>query len=135
MALNAKYSVAAVNAEADALTALLADGYLRLYSGAQPATADTPLSGQTLLAELRLAPIAFGAAVDGVITANPITADLDAPATGFATWYRCLKSDGTTPVCDGSVGTSSSNCNLTSTSIQQHASVTIDAFTLRASKA
>jgi hypothetical protein len=52
---------AAVNAEADAFARLLDNGYLRIYSGTQPATADTALSGNTLLAELRFAePVGAG---------------------------------------------------------------------------
>lgn len=44
MAKNTQLSNAAVNAEADALSALLNTGYLRIYSGTQPATADTASS-------------------------------------------------------------------------------------------
>ena len=51
MANNLKLSNAAVNAEADALSVLLDNGYLRIYDGTQPANADTPISTQTLLAE------------------------------------------------------------------------------------
>ena len=50
-----------VQAQCDAMVGLLSNGYLRLYSGAQPATADTAVSGQVLLAELRLGTPAAGA--------------------------------------------------------------------------
>jgi len=43
MAKNTQVSNAAVNAEADAFSALLNNGYLRQYSGAQPANGDTAL--------------------------------------------------------------------------------------------
>src|SRR4051794_35230978 len=101
MATNPQLSDAAASAEVDALTALLNNGYLRIYNGVQPADANTPLAGQTLLAELRFGNPAFGAGVAGVATANAITSDTDADANGTATWYRCFKSDGTTVVCDG----------------------------------
>src|SRR4051812_39464332 len=102
MALNPKLSNAAANAAADAVCALLNNGYLRLYSGTQAADADTAIGAQVLLAELRFNATAFGSAVAGVATANAITADSSADATGTATWFRALKSDGTTVVFDGS---------------------------------
>lgn len=128
MSLNLKLANAAVNAEADALTAALVSGYLRIYDGTQPATADTAISSQVLLAELRFGNPAFGSSSAGVITANAITQDSDADATGTATWFRLLKSDGTTPVLDGSVGTSSANLVLPTVSIVQHAVVSVSSY-------
>lgn len=101
-----------VNAQADAMSDLLDDGYLRLYAGSQPATADTPLSGQTLLAELRFGAIAAPAASAGVLTFNAITPEPSAPATGTTTWFRTLADDGTTGVMDGSVGAAGSGADL-----------------------
>jgi hypothetical protein len=134
VANNPKWSNAAVNAEADALAALLNDGYLRIYDGSQPANADTALSGQTLLAELRFGNPAFGAAVAGLLTANAITADAAANATGTASWFRALKSDGTTAVFDGSVGTASADLVLDSVAIQVNADVSVTSFTHQLSK-
>lgn len=134
MALTQKLSNAAANAAADATTALLANGYLRIYSGTQPTDADTAIGAQTLLAELRFGATAFGAAVNGVATANAITADASADATGTATWFRALKSDGTTAVFDGSVGTTGSNINLNSTAISAGAAVSVTALTYTQSK-
>lgn len=129
MALNLKLSNEAANAGCDAECALLNDGYLRIYTGTQPATANTALSGQTLLAELRFGNPSFGAAVNGVATANPIADDTAANASGTATWYRCLKSDGTTPVFDGSVGASDANLVMNSVVISSGALVEVTAFT------
>lgn len=128
MALDLRKSTTAVNAEADALAALLANGYLRLYSGSRPATADDPVTSQTLLAELRFGNPAFGAASGGTITANAITQDTSADATGAATWYRALKSDGTTVVMDGSVGTSDANLVMNNANIQVNAIVSVSSF-------
>jgi predicted amidohydrolase YtcJ len=128
MALNLKLSEAAVNAEADAHSALLNSGYLRIYDGTQPTNADTALGSQVLLAELRFGATAFAAASAGVATANAITSDSSANATGTAAWYRTLKSDGTTVVSDGSVGTSGANLNLNSVSITVGAVVDCTAF-------
>jgi hypothetical protein len=124
----------AANAEIDAVTALLNTGYLRIYSGTRPATADTALSGNTLLAELRFGATAFGAGSAGVATANAITSDTAADATGTATFFRLFKSDGTTVVLDGSVGTSGSDLNLNSTAIQSGARVDVTSMTLTAPK-
>jgi hypothetical protein len=81
-----------------------------------------------VLAELRFGATAFGAANNGVIAANAITADSDANATGTATWFRCLKSDGATPVMDGNVDTAAANIVLNSTAIQIHAAVSVSSF-------
>lgn len=129
MAPNTQMSYAACDSEADTLAALLNDGYLRIYDGAQPANADTPVTTQALLAEIRFGNPAFGSASNGVITANAITSDNSANTTGTATWFRCLKSDGTTLVMDGSVGTNGCNLNLNSVNIQAGAQVSVTSFT------
>ena len=130
MALNTQAAANARNAALDALTALFNTGYLRIYSGTQPANADTALSGNTLLAELRFGATAFGAAAAGVSTANAITSDSSADATGTATFFRCLKSDGTTALLDGTVGTATANMILNSTAIQAGAAVSITSMTI-----
>lgn len=129
MANNFKKTNFAVNAEVDALTPHFNNGYLRIYDGTQPATADTAITTQVLLAELRFNATAFGAAVAGVATANAITQDGAANATGTATWFRALKSDGTTVLCDGSVGTASSDLIMATTSIVTNAIVSVTSFT------
>lgn len=129
MALNTQMSYAAVNVEADALSNELDSGYLRIYDGTQPANADTAVSTQTLLAELRFNATAAPAASNGVLTFNAITADSSANATGTATWFRALKSDGTTVIMDGTVGTSGANLNLTSVSITTGTQVSVTSFT------
>jgi hypothetical protein len=129
VANNFKVSDTAANAAADAVTALLNTGYLRLYTTPQPTNANTALGAQTLLAELRFGNPAFAGAIAGVATANAITQDSSADATGTAVFFRALKSDGTTVVCDGSVGTSGADLNLNSTSIQAGAAVSVTSLT------
>ncbi len=129
MALNTRLAVAARNAQLDALATLLNTGYLRIYDGSQPTDPDTA-AGATLLAELRLNATAFGAASAGVITAGAITDDSSANATGTAAWFRLLKSDGTSALVDGSVGTSGANLNLNSVALQIGAQVSVTALTL-----
>lgn len=87
----------------DALRTEFNSGTLKVYSGTRPTDADTALSGNTLLATLTFSATAFPAASAGVLTANAITGDTSADATGTATFARCLKSDGTTVICDMSV--------------------------------
>jgi hypothetical protein len=82
-----------------------------------------------LLAELRFGATAFGAAVAGVATANAITAEDAALATGTATWFRALKSDGTTVVFDGSVGTTGANMNINNADIQANVGVSVSLLT------
>lgn len=134
MALNPKFSNVCVNGEADSVGNALDDGYIRLYTSPQPANADTAITTQTLLAELRFANDAFGAAVAGLITANPITPDASANATGTAAWARILASDGSTTYFDGSVGASNANVVINSTSIVAGAAVSCTSLTLQVSK-
>ncbi len=133
MANNLKISSTAVNAQADAMSDLLDNGYLRIYDGTQPANANTAITTQVLLAELRFNATAAPAASSGVLTMNSITQDSSANNTGTATWFRALKSDGSTVVFDGSVGTSGCDLNLGSASITSGASVAVTSMTFTVS--
>lgn len=103
---------------------------LRLYSGTQPATADDAITG-TLLAELVCGtPFAPAASAAGVVTANPITQDSGANATGTATHFRWVRADGATVVADGSVGTTDADLNLVSVAIAAGQPVQISSWTI-----
>lgn len=130
MSKNATWSTASRNAKLNAIKADFDSGYLRIYDGAQPAGPDTALGAQVLLAELRFGATAFGSASNGVLTANTITSDASANATGTAAWFRCLKSDGTTALHDGSVGTANANAIVATTAIVALAVVDCSAFTI-----
>ena len=97
---------------ADAVTPHCDGGFFRLYTAPMPADADTPLSGQTVLAECGFASPAFAPAVNGVATAHPFTEDASASGTGDAAWFRCVEADGTTVVYDGTVGLVGSGADL-----------------------
>lgn len=89
-------------------------GRLRIYSGAQPASANNAPTGD-LLAEVNLANPAFGNAAAGVATllGVPISA-LGLPAAGAgvaAGWFR-LVDRGTNTVLDGNVGLTGSGAQL-----------------------
>jgi hypothetical protein len=129
MAKNTQMSSTALNAEADALSDLLDNGYLRIYDGSQPADANTAVGAQTLLAELRFNATAAPAASGGVLTFNAFTSDSSANATGTAAWFRALKSDGSTVVMDGTVGTGTHNLVLSTTSIAAGVQVSVTSFT------
>lgn len=133
MALNPKFTNLAVNTKVDAQAVLLNSGFLDIYDGTQPATADTAVGAQVKLARLTFGNPAFGAGAAGVATANAITQDTSADATGTATWFRAVKSDGTA-VLDGSVGTATSNLILNSVAISAGAAVSCSAFSLTESK-
>ena len=103
------------NAFLDAITTRAgASAKLRVYDGTRPATGGTATS---LLAELTCNATFAPAASGGVLTLNAITQDSSADATGTATWFRIVKSDGTTFVMDGNVGTASSDFNLNTVSV------------------
>jgi hypothetical protein len=134
MANNLKLSNEAVDAEADALSVLLDNGYLRIYNGTQPTNANTAIGSQLLLAELRFNADAAPVAVNGVLTFNAITQDSSANDTGTASWFRALKADGTTVCFDGSVGTSGCDLNIATTAIVAGASVGVTSFVYTVNK-
>lgn len=116
------------NARLDAITTFAGNsGKLRIYSGTQPATGGT---ATTLLAELTLNATFAPAASGAVLTLNAITQDSAADATGTASWFRIVKSDGTTIVMDGTVGTSGADLNLNTTSIVVGGPVAVTSFTI-----
>ena len=130
MALNLKFSTGLRNALADAITAFAGGScQLKIYSGTQPATPATAVSG-TLLAELTCNATFAPAASGGVLTLNSITNDSSANATGTAGYFRLFKSDGTTVVCDGEVGTSGADLNINSVSISSGAAVAVTSATI-----
>lgn len=119
--------IAAVAARA----ALLNSGFLELYTGSQPAL-DGSLTG-TLLVTLTFGSTAFGTptAAGGTVTAvaNPITSGT-AVANGTAAYYALVKSDGTTVVLTGTVGTSGADFNMNSTAISSGATVSCTGYQL-----
>lgn len=130
MPANLKYAATLKNAKLDAITTHLgSNALIRIYSGTQPTNPDTALSGNTLLAELACSATLAGSAASGVLTLNSITADSSADATGTATFGSVLTSGGTRKI-DFSVGTSSADLVLNTTSIVSGAQVSISGFTI-----
>lgn len=134
MANNPHVTAAGRKLMLDALITLADAGRLRIYSGTQPAHADAAVAG-TLLAELTMPTPAFtaGTATAGAtysVTAGAITQDSSADASGTATWFRLFRSDGTTPLLDGSAGVSGCDLNLSSDAISSGSIIQVTSMTL-----
>jgi len=122
------YAATLRNSMLDAITTLAgASALLRIYDGTRPATGGT---ATTLLAELTFNATFAPGAANGVLTLNAITQDSSANSSGTATWFRIVKSDGTTHVLDGNVGTSGSDLNLTTTTIVATQPVSVSSFVI-----
>jgi hypothetical protein len=135
MATNLKYAVALKNAKLNAISTYAgASAQLNLYNGVQPTNPDTALSGNTLLATLICNGTAFAAAAaSGVLTANAIasgTGTAGASTGTNATFFRLFQSNGTTPVLDGTIGTSAADLILNNTSIAQNQTVSVSSLTV-----
>lgn len=142
MTNNPHFSDLAVIDMLEALDALLnSGGKIELYSGAQPADANTAITSQVLLATVTFGSTAFGTPVASgsagsrtvTATANALTSGA-AVATGTAAWFRAYESDGVTVVMDGTVGTSGCDLNIATTAIVAAATVAINSFTLTESE-
>lgn len=125
-------AIAACNGIVDLLDGGSGAGKLRIYDGSRPADVDTAVVAQTLLAELTLSDPAFGNAADGTgkatATANSITDDSSANATGTASWFRAVDSDDNA-IIDGNVGTSDADLVLNSVSIVSGGTVSVTSWT------
>lgn len=81
------------NALRDAIDAGAGPGKLRIYDGTKPATADTAISTQNLLATVVLPKPSAPDATDGVLTIDPIS-PIVVTDTGTASWARLSDADG-----------------------------------------
>jgi hypothetical protein len=127
-------SMAAAKTALNAITALLNSGTISIYSGSAPATVETAASGTLLSSGLTFSATAFGNATDSgtglaVATANTITSDTNAAASGTAGYFRAISS-GSTVVLQGTVGTSSADMVLNSTSITAGGTVSVTSYVI-----
>lgn len=91
--------------QAAALVGAFTNGsILKLYSGTIPATPETAIGAQVLLATLTLPVTAAFTQAAGVMTAAAITPQ-NIAVTGTCSFARWLKADGTTVIADMTVGT------------------------------
>jgi hypothetical protein len=121
-------TVAIRNEIIDLFNSKFNSGTLKVYAGAVPADVDAALGGATLLGTLSMSATAFPAASGGSAAANAITQDSAADATGTASFYRAFKSDGTTLIEQGSVGTSGAQLNLNTVDIVAGGPIQISSF-------
>lgn len=128
-----RLATATRNALATAVSTLVdagpAAGTVKIYTGSQPATADTAESG-TLLATVALGDPAFGAVSNGVITAaDPVA--VTAVASGTAGWFRVEDSTGAN-VYDGSVTATGGGGDMTlaTTAVTSGLSIDITSLTV-----
>lgn len=136
MAANPMVSMSSAQAALDALLAKLnvggVAGVIKIFTGSMPATCETADSG-TRLATLTLSTTAFPASTDpgstglATATANAITSDTNAAATGTAGYFRAYDKNAVC-IVQGTVGTSSADMILNTTSISAGATVAITSW-------
>lgn len=127
-------AVAACDAIVDLVDAGLSNGYIEIRTGAAPTNVDAAATG-TLLATLPMQDPAFGAAADanpgGRATANAITDDSSADATGTAGYFRIFDSNGNARIQgDVTVTAGGGDMEMNSVAIQAGAAVAISSLTV-----
>ncbi len=132
-------------AKGQGLRDTLQNGILKIYSGGQPTTPDSAVSG-TLLGSITIASGTFvpGSEANGLELGTASSGEIEKDssvwsglgvADGTAGWFRfyanATDSGGAStslPRIDGSVGTSGADLNMSSTSIVTDATYTVDTF-------
>ena len=132
MSLN--YSTGTRDAQQQGLITYAGSGaIIHIYDGTQPANANTGVTTQTLLVSLAIVGT-FGTDSNGVITISSVN-NGTAVATGTATWFRITKSDNSTVIMDGSVGTASADMIFNSVSFVTGDVVSISSGTIKIGRA
>jgi hypothetical protein len=123
-----EYSNATRHAQNEGLIAYAGTGsQFNLYSGTQPANANTAITTQVLLVSMPIAGV-FGTDVNGTLTLGSVAA-ANAVASGTASFFRILKADNSV-IMDGSVGLVSADLILNTVDIAATQSVDITAGTI-----
>lgn len=117
----------------DAVTANIdvgaGSGTIRIRTGAQPTNVGDADTG-TLLGTLGFSEPAFGAAVNGTATANAITSDTDADASGTAGHFRIYNGAGNIH-SDGTCGTApAGDLSFNNANIVAGGTIAITSFTM-----
>lgn len=134
MAHSPKISNYLAGIEANAVAAEMATGWIRVYDGTPATDCDTAIGSQVLLSEHRFSSPAFITEVNGLLTADAITSDTDANASGTPTWFRAFKADGTTATYQGTAGTSGTDLIMATSPIVIHGTVDINSHTYQVNK-
>jgi hypothetical protein len=98
-----------------------------IYSGTQPANANTAITTQVLLVSMPIAGV-FGTDTNGTLTLGAVT-PANASASGTASFFRILKSDSSV-IMDGSVGLTAADLILNTVDIVASQSVDITSGTI-----
>lgn len=127
MALNTQMATTALFAEATALAALIANGKMAVYDGAQPANGDGVITSQQLLATLSFPALSSITVSGGTISTSSMIQGVGlVTGTNTPTWARIFQEDGVTKLFDISAG--ASGCNLTMGTIALNNAVTCSHF-------
>lgn len=120
----------------------LANGFIEIYDGTEPATADAALGGATLLCTISVNSTGTGVSLDTVATDGVATKPTGVvwsgvnAATGTARFYRHVApgDDGTLSTTQvrvqGRIATAGADMNFTSTALVSGATQTVDFYTL-----
>lgn len=106
---------------------------IRFYSGTPPANAAAALSGNTLLATLNCAATPISGVSDTGTAGRATFAAVSsatAAATGTASFFRTLKSDGVTVIDQGSVGTSGADAIVNTTAFTTGSTISVTSRTV-----
>jgi hypothetical protein len=119
-----------VNARADLITAArdagAAGGKIRIYDGVRPSKGGTVT---TLLGELTFNTNSSPAASGGILTASAITGDTSADASGEATWFREVDSNGLF-ILDGDCGLAGADLNFNDVNVVISLPINITSYVL-----
>jgi hypothetical protein len=127
--LKPSISTAAAAAQLHALMGLLSNGFIDIYEGAMPDSANDATSQNALrLVSCKLGPSSFQLK-NGVAKLNE-PARGTAEVNGHAEWYRLYQADHVTAIADGTVGTSKANLLIESTKIKAKAVITVEELNL-----
>lgn len=137
--------IALASGKGGSLADILQNGYMMIYSGSQPATADTAYAGTELI-KITVSSGAFvaGTETNGLEFTTSADGEIEKSAevwsgvgltAGTAGWFRFYANatdagglSTALPRIDGSVGTSGADLNMSSTTIALGATYTIDSF-------
>jgi hypothetical protein len=123
-----EYSNATRHAQNEGLITYAGSNALfNLYSGTQPANANTAITSQVLLVSMPISGV-FGTDVNGTLTLSAVT-ETNAVGSGTASFFRIFKADNSV-IMDGSVGLSAADLILNTVDIAAGQSVDITAGTI-----
>jgi hypothetical protein len=125
-----RLSTAARNAACDAIVDLIdggaGAGTIKIRTSTQPTNVGDAENG-TLLGSLTFSDPAFGSAATGVATANAITSDTSADASGTATHFRIFDSNSAI-IADGTCGLGSGDLSFDNNVIVAGGTIAISSF-------